>query len=458
MGMNMQMTKECILIMNPAHAYAREFIKRAKVMFKKPIIGLFSLKWRHDDFLSEFHDLNQELHSTICAFDGNDEQKIEIFNKYLRKHALKPVMIIPWDDGSILLAGKISEALSLNWLPYRNVLPFKNKYILKNHLTQNTSLRINHFALASSEKEIFEFQRQINKWPLVLKPVHAGGSWNVFIVHNEDEIRRCSKKILGMFNDYDLTENPQLIVEEYIGGKEYCVNGQTDSNGNAMVCDVYEHHKCVRDRIHPVFLDSYLVDPTNQSMAMLANYAALVIRSCSLIRSPFHIELKVDHEGPCLIEAACRPVGGGIMNLSSSVLDIDLFELALRGYSGLLSFDQPVTILEKPKNKFGAVVHGVTLENGRTSTVEGFAELNKHPCVLGIDYIPAIGQELRKTVNLDTAQYIIHMISNNIATLRYEAATVRSLLKVYCGNKINTIVDVKSEKCPQWEMKEAYYD
>lgn len=442
--MNVQMNNECILIMNPAHAYAREFIKRAKVMFKKPIIGLFSLKWRYDDFLRKFHDLSQELHSTICAFDDNDEQKIEIFNKYLREQSLKPVVIIPWDDGSILLAGKISEALSLDWLPYRNVLPFKNKYVLKNHLTQNTSLRINHFALANSEKEIVEFQRQINKWPLVLKPIHAGGSWNVFIVHNEDEARECAKQIFGVFNDYDLTENSQLIVEEYIGGKEFCVNGQTDSNGNVMVCDIYEHDKFVRDRIHPVFLDSYLVDPTKKSMAVLANYAALVIRSCSLIRSPFHLELKVDHEGPCLIETTCRPVGGGIMNLSSSVLDIDLFELALRGYSGLLSFDKPVTILEKPKNKFGAVVHGVTLENGRTSMIEGLAELNDHPCVLGVDYVPTIGQQLSKTVNLDTAQYIIHMISNNLPILRDEAANVRSLLKVYCGDKMNTMVDVIS--------------
>lgn len=432
---------DCILITNPAHDYAREFIDRAKKICGQPVVGVFSLKWRYEEFLQSFQDLAREMHSWVVACEGSDDEKVLAVRRHLEAQHLQARAIVPWDDSGVLLGGKLSDAFDLPWLSYEQAFLFKNKYALKKYLSENTSLRINRFALANSAEEVLAFQRELGKWPIVIKPVAAGGSWNVFIVRSEAEVREYAPKILGAYNEYEQTVNEQILVEEYIGGKEYTVDGQTDREGRVMVYGVYEEYKILGNGLRSIYYDSYYHNPANEQWQTIVKYSSQIVGSCSLNNSAFHLELKLDHGGACLVEVTCRPVGGSILFLSSKVCMVDLFDLAAQGFLGRLSFGKPINVLGGSENKIAMAIQGITLEDGYVTKVDGVDMVRKKECFFRADNIPAVGQLIRKTVDFDTAQYVVCIIGTEMESLKKEAHHIRSMLKVYNGYRINSMTD-----------------
>ncbi len=58
-----------------------------------------------------------------------------------------------------------------------------------------------------------------------------------------------------------------------------------------------------------------------------------IMQATGLKRSPFHMEIKVDDRGPCLIEVGARLVGHGNAELCGKMHgDLDLFDLAAHYY------------------------------------------------------------------------------------------------------------------------------
>ncbi len=434
--------KDCIAITNPAYINAEGILERIPELTTKPIVAVFSLEWRFKTYKKKFSHLERYFSEIICCFEGEDDEKAEFLIKSLAERNLKLSAIIPWDDSAILFGSKVAKKASLDWL-YPDVAErFKNKYVLKKHLREKSSVRLNQHSLVQTPEEALAFQHELNQWPIILKPMHAGGSWNVFPAFNKDDVERFTSKILGDYNEFDNLRNDYVLVEEYISGEEFCVNGQTDRNGNVLISEIFQYGKCLRNQKNIVHVQFTNLDPNEPEFERLANYTFDTLKSCELRNSPFHLEVIVDSQGPCLIEVACRLAGSGMIYVGNHINDNNQFEFVAKGYLGELEIPEPLVILPKNCTRVGGGVDGVALKGGSVSKIEGLHKVQTMPEFMRVITLPQVGDTIDQTIDLDSTQYGVLLKSESAHGLQNAIDKVREQLRIYCDGELDSLLRI----------------
>ncbi len=100
-----------------------------------------------------------------------------------------------------------------------------------------------------------------------------------------------------------------ILAEEFIGGEEYWVNGQIDAAGVPVVTVVGIYDRREINGKENVEFGTHTLDSRTAEFTALRDYATRVMRAIGLRRSPFHLEAKIDENGPCLIEVGARLCG-----------------------------------------------------------------------------------------------------------------------------------------------------
>ena len=129
-------------------------------------------------------------------------------------------------------------------------------------------------------------------FPCIAKPIFGKGSKNVFICHDENELSR----ILSKYND--------MIIQEYLPGKEYTIDVLSDLDGSALLAIPRER---IEVKAGISFKGKIILDKQIQSECLsIAEYLG--------IKGPSCMQMKCDREGVSkLIEVNPRMGGGTIM-------------------------------------------------------------------------------------------------------------------------------------------------
>jgi hypothetical protein len=90
-------------------------------------------------------------------------------------------------------------------------------------------------------------------------------------------------------------------VQELINGEEYVVNTYTQ-NGHHYVSDVWKYIKEITNRGAFIYRNTILLNGNSVIKQTIINYATSVLNACKFQNGPCHMEIKVDHNGPVLIE------------------------------------------------------------------------------------------------------------------------------------------------------------
>lgn len=330
--------------------------------------------------------------------------------------------VIPWDEESILLGTALGEALGLGWNSLQVIERCRDKAVMKEHLRRVGRVRVNAGAVVSDADQAHAFQRRVGGWPIVVKPTGGAGSEHVFFARDEaDLLRRCQEVLRSGAGE--------VLLEEYVGGLELCVNGQVDRAGDLLVTDVWVYDRRRSHGVDNLYFETTTVGTSEPLFGELAAYAASVVEALGLRRAPIHLEVKVDERGPCIIEIGARLAGGNLPVLASRLHGRSLLELAACHYLGELPARRNDVDYARYDRWRAKVVLGVQSSAlPRIHAVQGLEEVQRLPSFAEVGFLRPVGTGAPQTIDLDTRGWEVYLISNDPEQLARDGRRVRELL------------------------------
>ena len=326
----------------------------------------------------------------------------EITEALRRDHRV--VAVAPHEEGAVAPLGQLAADLGLSWAQPEVLPAFRAKDSLKSLVRRNDpSVRLNHHCLVRSGEEAFRAASDRGIPRFVLKPDDGVGNTDVAFFDTADGPSGPAA--------YFEQHPGSTLFEEYIGGEEYFVNGQVDAAGEVSVFGVSRYLRGPangRENIELGIRSVLTADPRHQ---MLADYARTVMRATGLVRSPFHLEAKVDDAGPCLIEVGARLGGDQTASLDGWRLggSLDPVEVAVHYYAT----DEPHAPLEfdwafHDSHPTGSV-KGVSEQDGRVYQLQGIREVEALPGFITWVRRLQVGDRLEVTRNLTSKPYAVEV-------------------------------------------------
>lgn len=330
--------------------------------------------------------------------------------------------IIPWSEFTIELGAELGEYLDLDWNPAEVIHRFRNKYTLKNYLRNHTDLRINRSCIVSTEEEAQAFQEKLDKWPIVVKPTEGGGSRNVFFANTMEEL-------LGACVDVFHGGEGEVLLEEYIKGTEYVVNGITNAEHDVLFTDVWRYDKRDSHGFKNLYYETIKINTYETVFEPLCHYAGQVIEALGLRKAPFHMELKFDDEGPCLVEVGARFAGGNQPLNTSRLHERSLFELAACHYMADLPLHLGDVHYDRYDRYQARIVNGIQSEEiPQIEAIHGLDEVQELPSFYRIGFVRPIGSRLEVTRDIYGKSYEIYLMHEDPEQIAEDAERVRQLV------------------------------
>lgn len=409
------------LLLDPVGDYAarqKTFLDRLQlesvvIFSSKARYGVWEGKWKHH--------IGDGVVAAYLADEGTDLKALtaDIARDYPDGFA----GIVPWDELHTVLAAEISELLDLHWNPPHVVERFRDKYVMKAHLRKVGGVRVNASTVVTNADEAMEFQQQLGRWPVVVKPTGGAGSMQVVVAENRGELLHgCQQVLEGGWG--------KVLLEEYIGGQEFAVNGMVDKDGDFLPTDVWAYDKRDVNGFSNLYYQSIKVSTHEEPFWDLARYAADVVSAMGLRRSPVHMEVKVDERGPCLIEVGARMAGGDQPVLASKLHHHSLFELAACHYLSELP-SSPRDVDYAHYDRYSArIVSGIsTRAIPRVQAVHGYEEVQQLPSFAGTGFVWPPGTGVPLTRDLNTKSYEFYLLHPDARQVEHDERLVRRLLR-----------------------------
>ncbi|MGH9698568.1 MAG: ATP-grasp domain-containing protein [Candidatus Acidiferrales bacterium] len=221
------------------------------------------------------------------------------------------------------------------------------------------------------------------KYPCVLKPLHLSASQGVVRANDPFEFVRAAERIRLLLASPEIqvlreADSGDLLAEEYIPGEEVAVEGLLEQ-GQLRVLAIFDKPGPMEG---PYFEETIYVTPSSLPWAKqsaLEDCAARTVRALGLVTGPVHAEFRINENGPWVLEAAPRPIGGLCSRaLRFGPARISLEELLLRHALRLGGSD-----LEREAAASGVMMIPVP----RSGIFEGVDGLDAAEVVPGIDEI-----------------------------------------------------------------------
>jgi hypothetical protein len=329
----------------------------------------------------------------LAAVYDVDADRLWEFLREIRGH-YDIVGVIPFNETSVLPASDIASILGLTWAQPEVIRLFRDKFALKEHLRSRCpNLRINASRKVSSSADVLLIRRQPRYRRFILKPNDGYGNRDIGLFDAESP-----ETSIGAY--VDRLASSEIVMEEYIEGTEYFVNGQIDAKGGVHTIAIFEYSRRAANGRHNIDFETFRVDHGAPPFETAARYAEAVLHATGLKRSPFHLELKLDQRGPCLIEVAARLPGNGNAFLCAELHggQLDLIEVASHFY---LTSDHREPALDWHAYNSHAVryVHGIAFRSEHLCELDGIEEVEALPEFHAWVRKPEIGTKIQRTVD-----------------------------------------------------------
>lgn len=279
------------------------------------------------------------------------KEKLQIL---LEKTALQA--IIPGFEYYVDYCPKLNYIANLSppWSDKANQV-LRNKLVAR-QVINNDGFKAPSFAEINHLSDLYFAAKKVN-FPAVLKPLKFGGSIHVSKVNNLDELNNayramCQETWTEMGNQV----GNQAIIESYISGPEYSVEGFIKNN-KIVILSITE--KLLSPE--PYFVEIGHITPAPigyNTQMIIEQYTKQIIRNLGIYYGAFHCEIKMSQEGPLLIEIAGRPPGDHICDLIKLSTEVNYYEQVLSAYLDKL------TLLKRPNFKNFAGVCFITNNTG----------------------------------------------------------------------------------------------
>ncbi|HEV2863542.1 MAG TPA: ATP-grasp domain-containing protein [Pyrinomonadaceae bacterium] len=268
-----------------------------------------------------------------------------------------------WEPG-VLLAARLRESLGVAGMTEQEVMPFRNKDLMKQVLS-DAGIRTPRHALATTAEECREAASRIG-YPLILKPIDGAGSADTHRVNDPRQLEEVISK-LGHLS--------QVNVEEFVDGEEFtfdtvCVEGEIAYYSISW----YRPRPLIARTVQWISPQIIMLrDVEAEELSGGREMGRAVLKALNFRTGFTHMEWYKKADGEIVFgEIAARPPGARSVDVMNYASDVDLFtgwaEAVVHG-----RFTQPV---ERRYN--AAIIFKRAQGEGYIRHVEGLERILTH--------------------------------------------------------------------------------
>lgn len=239
--------------------------------------------------------------------------------------------VVGVDDLTATVAATIAVGLGLRSNPVAAVAAARNKYQMRQCLAA-AGLRVPRFRRISLADDPFTAARGVS-FPCVLKPLALSASRGVIRANTVDQFIAAFHRIAALLRRDDVTVTGDaaefLLAEEYIAGVEVALEGLL-VGGALTTLALFDKPDPLEG---PFFEETIYITPSRLPPAVQDAITAVTRRAATALGledGPIHAELRVNDDGPWVIELAARSIGGLCSRTLRFGTGMSLEELILR--------------------------------------------------------------------------------------------------------------------------------
>ncbi len=293
--------------------------------------------------------------------------------------------VVGVDDVSVRLAAQISEQLGLPTNSKESISATTNKAIFRERQSHFELLQPKFAVIDKTQRgstQLWEAVQKIAGFPLVVKPISGTQSKGVIRVDRFDDL----PKALELTSQ--VTSDDQLLLEEYIQGREYALEGIL-VDAKLVVLAIFDKPEPLEG---PFFEESIYVTPSRLPMHIQLEAERVVQRSCDALglwTGPIHAEFRVSQDGHLyLLEVAARSIGGSCAKALQFGSDTTLEELLL--IQATASESDPVTI-KRQRRSYSGVLMLPTPKTGKLHAITGIDQVRSLKYVTSFELTTPVG-------------------------------------------------------------------
>ncbi len=358
--------------MSPATYRAGAFLGAARRLDLEVVVGIDL-----PETLSEY------WHVPLGVDFTNPQESVRTIVEYAREHPITAILAV--DDGATELAALASAALGLAHNSPRAAEAARDKLLMRTLMSQGGAPCpvFRPFSLAADPLEVAE---QVT-YPCVVKPRRLSGSRGVIRANNPEEFVAAFNRLKRLLLSEGYTEQDSLLVEDFIPGFEVALEGIL-THGQLKVLTLFDKPDPLDG---PFFEETIYVTPSRlptDVQEAIARCVTTAAASLELREGPVHAELRVNEQGPWMLEIAGRSIGG----LCSTILEFGsgmcLEELILRHAIG-----QEITSIERENHAAGVMMIPIP-SAGMLKAVHGIEEVQAVPLITGVQITAKLNHSL----------------------------------------------------------------
>jgi len=334
-----------------------------------------------------------------------------------RRHDV--VAVLPHDEGAVAPLVTIAQELGLPWGRQPILTTLHSKQAVKRFIaTADPGVRLNQVARVSSAGVALEWAHSHEIDRFVLKPDAGSGNRGIGFFDTDGDPATLA--------DYFAQHPGEPLAEEYIGGVEYWVNGQTGPEGDPVVSGLGIYDRRSVNGKENVEVGSRSIASTHPAAAELGEYARRVVTAMGLQRSPFHLEAKVDDRGPCLIEVGARLCGEKVVAMDGWAHGTDLMAAAVDGYADARGGRTTGLDWGRYDSHRFVAVNGSSTHHDVLAEVAGVAEVESMPGFVMWIKKPEVGDTIVPTRDLLANPWSLYLWGPDDPTLDRADEEVRA--------------------------------
>ncbi len=207
----------------------------------------------------------------------------------------------------MVLGTRLSDDLGLTGNSYANIAAMTQKIVMHQRLKE-AGLRYIRSSEVSSDEQCIAFLKVLGKEDVILKHVHGAASIGVHLIHGIEELLDAFHKEARAENVFGESDN-RLMLQERIFGDEYIVN-TISRDGIPALTSIFRYFKKPTPSGSIVYQGYVSVNELGEKEKALVDYGFNTVRALGITDGPVHGEYMIDGDGPVLIEANCRVMGG----------------------------------------------------------------------------------------------------------------------------------------------------
>ncbi len=312
------------------------------------------------------------------------EEAVQRIVSFAQEHPLQAVLSV--DDSAVELASLASEALGLPCNSPAAAEAARDKYLMRQRMAAGgvPCPVFRHFPLTADPAAV---ARTVS-YPCVLKPLRLSGSRGVIRANTPEEFVRAFYRLKRIVLAEGFDEaTTGFLVEDFIPGFEVALEGLLTA-GHLQVLALFDKPDPLDG---PFFEETIYVTPSRLPPAVQEAIRACVERAAASIglrEGPAHAELRVNDQGPWMLEIAGRSIGG----LCSTILEFGagmcLEELILRHALG-----RKLPSLERRPEAAGVMMIPIP-RAGILKGVQGIEEAKQVPLITGVEITAPLNNPL----------------------------------------------------------------